>query len=97
MMSIGVGDAVVFFPQPSGQQSQRVVPKGIDFNGFAATRRNDPVTHLRIHPGELIILLALSKKAVFRINMDIKVGAAEVMLHDIDQPSTKEDHEIDDS
>ena len=61
---------VAFFPQPPGQQRQRVVPERVDLHRLAAPRRDDPVVHLRIHPGELVAFLPLPDQAVRGIDAE---------------------------
>src|SRR5262245_2751316 len=52
-------DVAEFFAHPAFCQSQRVVPKRIDFDRLAASRGYYPIADLRIHPGELVALLSL--------------------------------------
>src|SRR5688572_20326311 len=65
--------AVSIFPNPSGrwdisflfepglEQAQRVVPKRIDLDRLSSPRSDNPISDLRIHPGQLITVLPLSK------------------------------------
>src|SRR5262249_14672339 len=77
--------AAVFLSDPALEQTQRVVPKCIDLNRFAAPRRHHPIAHLRVHPRELIARRALPQEAVPRIDADAEMRAASVMVHDIEE------------
>ena len=68
---------------PVGHEAQRVVLECVDLDGFAATRRDDPVTDLRVHPRELIALRALMQETVFGIDADAEARALQVMLDDV--------------
>src|SRR3954467_10745482 len=54
-------------PEPARQQFERVIPERVNLDRFAPTRRDDPVAHFRVHPGELHPFLALHEQAVVRI------------------------------
>ena len=71
--------------QPANEQSKRVIPKRVDLDRFSAPRCHHPIAHLRVHPGELITFLALAKQTVARIDVDIKLRPAQMMLDDVDQ------------
>src|SRR5690242_7552729 len=71
--------------QPRFQKPQGVVPKGIDFDRLASPRRDNPVTDLGVHPGELISLLSLAQEAVARIDADAEARAAAMMLDNVEQ------------
>src|SRR5256712_2632602 len=51
-------------------RAQRVVPEGVDLDRLARTRRDDPVAHLRVHPGELHTRLAGREQPVVRVLLD---------------------------
>src|SRR5690349_12793155 len=66
---------IALFTAPMREQLERVVPKCIDLNCFAPTRRNYPIAHLRVHPSELITFTALRQQTVPRIDMNIEASA----------------------
>src|SRR5262245_10439006 len=80
---------VPHFIQPFLQKSERVVPKCIDLNSLASARRHDPITHLCIHPSQLISLHSLDKQSIVRIDVNIKLRSAEMMLGNVDQGRQK--------
>src|SRR5438445_358992 len=73
------------FPDPAFHQAKRVVPERIDFDCFSASRCDDPIADLRIHPGELISIFALPQQSVRRIDADTEEGAANMVFDDIDE------------
>src|SRR5439155_4522666 len=75
---------------PPGKQTQRVVPERIDLHRLAATRRHHPITDFGIHPGELIISLALTEESILRIDMDPKVCAAYMVIDHLAQLGEKQ-------
>src|SRR2546427_5717965 len=79
----------VIFAQPIREQTECVVPKGVDLHRLAATRSDDPVPHLRVHPGKLITFLALREQAVVWIDMDVESRSAQMMFGDVDQRGQK--------
>jgi len=46
------------------KQPKGVVPKCIDLDRLAAPRRDNPIVHFRIHPGERVTLLNLVQAGV---------------------------------
>src|SRR5207253_5167491 len=62
-----------------------VIPKGIDFNRFAASRSYHPIAHLSVHPGKLIAFAALREETVARIDMNVEASAPQMILRDVDQ------------
>src|SRR5712691_6562444 len=71
------------FAQPAGEQFERIVPEGVNLDGLPPARGDDPVIHLRVHPGKLVAFLALAKQSVFGFDMKIKIGPAQMMLDDV--------------
>ena len=85
-----LGHAVaVLFAHPAFDQLQGVVPECIDFHGFAAVRRDNPISDFCIHPGELISRDAPVWQPVLRVDADVEAGAADMMLDDV--PQDRED------
>src|SRR5207253_2737267 len=68
--------------QPALEQTQRIVPEGIDLHRFATSRRHHPSVDLRVHPRELITLSALHEQAVARLDMNAEVRALSMVLDD---------------
>ena len=58
---------------------QRVVPKGLDFDGFAISRSDGYTVNSGIHPGELF---AGVKQAVFG-GVNVEASAFEVPFNDL--------------
>src|SRR5260370_5359417 len=52
------------------QATQDVVPERLDLDRLADPRRDDPVTHFGVHPGELNAVRAGPQQAVVRVNAD---------------------------
>src|SRR2546428_7591003 len=76
------GSLVAIFAQPIRQQAKRVIPERVYLHCFAATRGDDPIAHLGVHPGELITFLALHEQAVVWIDVNVEAGAAQMMFGD---------------
>src|SRR5205814_7607454 len=55
----GCRSFAILFSEPLLENTQGVVPECVDFNRFPAAWSNDPIPHLRVHPGRLISQLAL--------------------------------------
>ena len=51
----------LLFPHPLLHQPERIIPKPIDFDRFAAPRRHHPIIDFGIHPGELIARRSLAQ------------------------------------
>src|SRR5262249_26540075 len=64
-------------------QAQRVVPKGVDLDSFAAPRCDDQIAHLCVHPGQLISRRALDKQAIGGIDSDAEASTALVQIDDL--------------
>ena len=67
---------------PVTRQPQRVVPEGVDLDGLAASRRDNPVPHARIHPGERVALLAAGEQSIPMVHADVVPGSADVPVDD---------------
>src|SRR5437660_8158482 len=90
MFVVGLrGSVVAIFAQPSREQAERVVPERVDLHRFATTRCDDPVPHLRIHPGELITFFALYEQAVVWIDVNVEPRSTQMMFGDVDQNRQK--------
>src|SRR5881397_329373 len=76
---------IPFLTTPSCKYLECIIPKRINLDRFAATRRYHPVAHLRIHPRELITFGALREQAVAWIDMNVEASTPQMMLGDIDQ------------
>src|SRR5205814_3941654 len=55
----------------------------------ATTRSDNPVTHLGVHPSELITFFALHEQAVVWVDMNVEPRAAQMMFDDVDQRRQK--------
>ncbi len=84
---LGKGQAAILagYALPAFQKANGVIPQGIDLDGFSATGRDHPISHLRVHPRQLIAGLSLGQQAVGWIDMDPEPGAADVMVEDVAQ------------
>ncbi len=69
--------------RPSAHQGERVIPESADFHRFAATRRDDPVIRLGIHPGKLDTLSARAEQAVGGVYLDAIARAAHMPVYDV--------------
>src|SRR5882724_7531722 len=67
----------------AGHRAERVVPERVDLDRLAGAWRDDPVTHLRVHPGELDAGLARPEEAVGGILLDPVARALTVEPHDL--------------
>src|ERR1044071_6549941 len=85
VLSVSSGARVVVLAQPFRDQTKRVIPKCVDLDRLPAARRDDPIAHLRIHPGKMVIFFALDKQAVGGINVNVEARPAHVMLNDVDE------------
>src|SRR5581483_2300265 len=63
-------------PQPLFEQTEGVVPEGINLHCLAPPRRYHPIVHLGVHPGKLISFLPLRQKTVSRVHMDVEPRSA---------------------
>ncbi len=61
---------------------ERVDPEGIDFDGFADARSDDPIAELGVHPSELDASGAGEKQRVGGIDFDVVASAANMGVHD---------------
>ena len=68
-----------------GQHAQGIVPQGVDFDRFADARRDHPVAHLGVHPGELNPRLAGVQQAVVRVDANGVARPAPVPVDDLRQ------------
>src|SRR5258705_5250769 len=73
---------VALLAQPPGEERERVVPERVDLYRLAAARRHHPPVDLRVHPGQLNVLLSLPQKAVGWIDADSESRALHVALED---------------
>ena len=67
---------------PVTRQPQRVVPEGVDLDGLAASGRDHPVPHARIHPGQRVALLAAGEQPIPMVHADVVPGSADVPVDD---------------
>jgi hypothetical protein len=67
--------------------------RGIDFNCFANPGRDNPITNLGIHPGELHPWLAGVEQAIVRVDMDVVTGAGNMSVGDVAQHRQQLIHE----
>ena len=73
-------------PQPlceAGHRAERVVPERVDLDRLASPWRDDPVTNLGVHPGELDAGLARPEETVGGIFLDPVPCALTVEPHDL--------------
>ena len=75
--------------QPAGEETERVVPKGVELNRLATPRGHDPIAHFRVHPRELVTFFALGEQTIGRIDMNVEACAAKVVFGNIDQTRQK--------
>ena len=78
------------FTQPTFQKLERIKPERVNFHRFPAPRRDDPLAHLRVHPGELRACESLHEQAVREIEMDIEFRPADMRFHDFQQRRQEE-------
>ncbi len=77
----GVGAAEL--DRPTLEELQRIEPKRVELDRFPASRRDDQVSDLRIHPGELISVGALGQQTVAGVDSNSKIGAPEMPSGDV--------------
>ena len=70
-------------PGEACHRAQRVVPEGVDLDRLARARRDDPVAHFRVHPGELHAGLAGHEQSVAGILLDPVPRARPVKSDDL--------------
>src|SRR5215203_2307664 len=61
--------------RPACHEPECVVPERVDLDGLAAPRRDDPAVALRVHPRQLVALLALREQAVRGVYLDAEARA----------------------
>src|SRR5579859_2938346 len=69
--------------RPATHQGERVIPESADLHWFAATRRDDPVIRLGVHPGKLDTLRASMEQAVSGVYLDVIARAAYMPVYDV--------------
>src|SRR5215217_9693145 len=73
----------VHLANPLLEQSQRIEPERVDLDRLSTPRCDDPVVHLRIHPGQLVARFPLAQQAVGGIYADPEPRAGHVTTDDI--------------
>src|SRR5262249_54764103 len=71
--------------QPTFKQPQSVVPERVDLYGLPAPRSHDPLTHLRVHPGQLVAVGALVQQAIFSVHADAEARPGAMVPEDFAQ------------
>src|SRR5947209_4860325 len=75
----------VFFSNPMFGKPQRIIPKSVNFDRLAPSRRDHPIVHLCVHPCELVARRSLPQQAIGLIQSDSKPGSTNVMIENIKQ------------
>jgi hypothetical protein len=66
-----------------GHNAQRAVPERVDLHRLAGARRDHPVVHFGVHPGELHPFLAGVEQAVLGVHVDVVARAAPVPVDNL--------------
>src|SRR6478752_4162501 len=76
------GSVAVFGTNPAFEQPERVVEERVDLDRFASPWRDDPVADLRIHPCQLIPLLAFAKQTIVGIHANAETVTEHKVVDD---------------
>jgi len=73
---------------------ESVEPQGSDLHWLSGAGGDNPVAHLGIHPGELVIRIPLAQQAVLRVYLYPVEGSSDVPVDAIGQGGPEARHEV---